>query len=213
MRSLANLHSTDVVPLQARPPPLAIVHSPWTDVNYGANRGVVRVTLTVRQDPLYMDSNAVSRLHYEARFYLIGENDAPPMLPVEIGIIDSYKLSKSTSTMEFSGDEIETMPWVTQFLDPNNLPADPEVHDMCSILQGLFNPKGRTVALQTLRRNQQVKSSLSDDSLVHIKLVGILVAFQGQGLSHHMFDLYYECLRTLPECESISSSSLLVFMC
>lgn len=83
---------------------------------------------------------------------------------------------------------------------------------MCWILQGLSNTKGKTVAAQTLRGNHQVKSNLEHDSLVYIKLVGIVVAFQGQGLSRHMFDLYYECLRTLPECESSLSFFFLTLL-
>lgn len=50
IRSSTNLYQIAVVPLVAQPPPLAIVQSPWTNVNYGpagANQGRVSVTLTV----------------------------------------------------------------------------------------------------------------------------------------------------------------------
>lgn len=196
------------------PPPLAIVTSPWTDCAYGpaAARptGEARVILTVRQDPLYRDPASVSRLHYECKFFLrhLGPGAVPIIPATEIGEIQAYRISKATLAIPRDPNQNKRMPWVETFLDRDNLQDDGDVLDMCWLLHGLFTQAGGPVPPQTLKYNHQVRHELDDDSLVYIKLVGILSAWHGQKLSREMFNRFYDALRLLPECKSVLFKSI-----
>lgn len=160
--------------------------------------------LTVQTDPVefYTDS---ARLHYEAKLYLRDKTAVPPLARTEVGVVQSYRISKATRAIPRSPRSIEDMPWVQCFLhDDDRFPVDEEVRDMAYLLQTVYAQNGMPVKASSLQPVPSVRPFLQDDSLIYVRLVSVDRAYQGQRLSKVLLDTYYHCLRRLPECEFLS---------
>lgn len=198
-----------ILPSPPQPETLGTCTTAWTACQYGpaaARRsGESRMILTVRPDPDDLQTTGTARLHYEAKLYLRDSTSVPILPATEVGQIQSYRLSKATEILPRTIGTISRMPWVRQFLQPEQLPEDGELIDMCLLLQSLYSRNGLPFSAPTLRFNHAVRADLGKDSLVYLKLVFIDPAYQGQRLGRTLFNSFYKCLRELPECESETS--------
>ncbi|KAJ4390879.1 hypothetical protein N0V93_004478 [Gnomoniopsis smithogilvyi] len=206
-----------VVNDQPSEPPITLGEyvSPWVDCQYGPpddrQTGESRMILTVRPDPVDLEITGTARLHYEAKLYLRDKNALPPLPVVEVGEVQSYRLSKATEMIPRSPRTIQTMPWVQQFLQPDDgLPQDGTLMDMAFLLQALYSPNGMAAAAPTLSQAFHARDCLQNDSLVYIKLVYIQPTFQGQRLGRTLFDSFYHCLRRLPEFYACGDKTTLI---
>lgn len=159
------------------------------------------MVLSVRPDPSDLLITDTARFHYEAKLFLRDAGRVPPLAETEVAEIQSYKFSKATAEIPRTLPETTRMGWVQQFLQPNaGLPQDGDLIDMCLLLQSLYRSNGLPVSLPALSGNFAVRQDLNHNSLIYIKLVYVIPAFQRQRLGQVLFNSYYRCLRMLPEC-------------
>lgn len=176
----------------------------------GAKRpGQVRMRLEVHTDPdnpVSADqTGGNSRLFYTAHLFLRDTASVPPVDTTWVGTIESYRIWKATATVPKPAGPA-MLPWASQFLQVDNYPGDPDLIDMCLLLQCLFQPNGAPcqAAIAPLL-TPALQAQLAGDSLVYIKLVYIRDTWQQQGLLTLLVNRYLDALKRLPECEFLES--------